>query len=589
MCKDENFMKDFNAKGYTLIVTVVMITVFTIAFVWLFSALLSGAKRSEFREEVTQALELAEKGMEHMKSYLHKELVNRIGEEGLTYTKYVDEIEALLQRHTCDSGQSLQSKPLKTGSYEVCILDYEDVSEGQYNQARKKVKLKSIGKTKDQTKEMIYIIELGTKNIPDALKYALSTVNPKDERKDSDGNIYLHGGIEIYGDINVGNHLFTHPFGPGLTSHQARWRGTTLPILYPVDSKNQHSKIELGGGLYQFKDDLDVFTESKIENKDKITQTSSREFYNNHIEWRNLSHYQLSTIDQMFANTWNPPKVVHTDTKLVEVDISGTMDEYKSQLKTAIKETRDKISNLKTRQGISFINQDTIQFENNNIFPVGEIKNSKKVKFKKGSHQFDQLYIKGDVEIGNMNRSTNQGVYDAVTIKGFTQDRGALLFVDGDVRIQGANLTSNLTIYTTGKVIIEYSTIKGNKYLDREGSLILFSKDSIYIANNSLYLDEPSELKGFFYSEEALEMFGVGSNMQINGGIAARRITLNAIRGRYKDGGKSWDYVAEPMKISSPSRLIIKYDEDLIENYLNMNQSEPIVKEVDDTSLIDRK
>lgn len=263
MCKDENFMKDFNAKGYTLIVTVVMITVFTIAFVWLFSALLSGAKRSEFREEVTQALELAEKGMEHMKSYLHKELVNRIGEEGLTYTKYVDEIEALLQRHTCDSGQSLQSKPLKTGSYEVCILDYEDVSEGQYNQARKKVKLKSIGKTKDQTKEMIYIIELGTKNIPDALKYALSTVNPKDERKDSDGNIYLHGGIEIYGDINVGNHLFTHPFGPGLTSHQARWRGTTLPILYPVDSKNQHSKIELGGGLYQFKDDLDFY---RIEN-----------------------------------------------------------------------------------------------------------------------------------------------------------------------------------------------------------------------------------------------------------------------------------------------------------------------------------
>src|SRR5699024_10849039 len=99
----------------------------------------------------------------------------------------------------------------------------------------------------------------------------------------------------------------------------------------------------------------------------------------------------------------------------------------------------------------------------------------------------------------------------------------------------------NLTIYTTGNVTIRYPTIEGKEYLDgREGSLIMFSEGKINIANNSLYLDEPSELKGFFYSEQALEMFGVGINIKIHGGIAARRITLNAIRGNYRNENQSW-------------------------------------------------
>mgnify|MGYP001339330624 FL=1 len=104
-----------------------------------------------------------------------------------------------------------------------------------------------------------------------------------------------------------------------------------------------------------------------------------------------------------------------------------------------------------------------------------------------------------------------------------------------------------------------------------------------------MYIDQPSELKGFFYSEDALEMFGVGSNMKIHGGISAKRITLNAIRGNYHNKQRNWKYAINPTSLSSPSRLIIEYDTELIENYLKLNRPEEIVKELEAPKLIDRE
>lgn len=108
--------------------------------------------------------------------------------------------------------------------------------------------------------------------------------------------------------------------------------------------------------------------------------------------------------------------------------------------------------------------------------------------------------------------------------------------------------------------------------VEREGSLIVFAKGKVKIADVSLYQDHYSELKGYFYSEQDLVMFGIRSKIKIHGGIAAKRITLNAIRGDYglKENGEkgaSWRYAINPTQLTSPSRLIVMYDTDLIENF----------------------
>lgn len=410
-------------------------------------------------------------------------------------------------------------------------------------------------------------------------------------KRNSDGNVYLHGGVEVYGDMNVGNNLFTHSYGPGLRGQFANWRKTTLPVLYPANSRAHQSKIELGGKLYQFDPNLREFT-PYIGGENRTNQ-SSKAFYDNHLNWQNLNYYKNSTIEQMFANTTNLPKVVERKTDPTEVQIAATINEYKNQLRPTSTYNNNRVSNFRKDDTVQFVTgifSNSITFTKTNEYRAGISKQGKLVNFRAGTHRFDQMYVRGNVMIGHETTSENNSAYDNITIEGFTNNKGAQLFVDDNVTIQGANLKSNLTIYTTGNVTIRYTTIEGKEYLDgREGSLIMFSEGKINIANNSLYLDEPSELKGFFYSEEALEMFGVGSNIKIHGGIAARRITLNAVRGNYKNGSRNWKDIVQPTNLNSPSRLMIIYDTDLIENYLNMNESEPVIKEIDDASLIDRK
>jgi len=151
-------------------------------------------------------------------------------------------------------------------------------------------------------------------------------------------------------------------------------------------------------------------------------------------------------------------------------------------------------------------------------------------------------------------------------------------------------------MYVDGDVKIEYSRINGLNKNGREGSLIIFANGKIDIQNNSLYQDEPSQIKGFFYSEKELEMYGVGSNIRIEGGISARKIVLNAIRGRasnqrFENAQKySNDYYegVEGQR-TRPSRLQIVYDPEIINTYSDIKSQEPVITDVDFPILLDRK
>jgi hypothetical protein len=167
--------------------------------------------------------------------------------------------------------------------------------------------------------------------------------------------------------------------------------------------------------------------------------------------------------------------------------------------------------------------------------------------------------------------------------------------VDGDVTIKGADAQFNSMMYVDGDVKIEYSRINGLNKNGREGSLIIFANGKIDIQNNSVYQDEPSRIKGFFYSEKELEMYGVGSNIRIEGGISARKIVLNAIRGRARDtkfenAQRYWNdyYEGVEGQRTRPSRLQIVYDPEIINTYSDIKSQEPVITDVDYPILRDR-
>lgn len=65
-----------------------------------------------------------------------------------------------------------------------------------------------------------------------------------------------------------------------------------------------------------------------------------------------------------------------------------------------------------------------------------------------------------------------------------------------------------------------------------EGMLVILANGNIHISNNNQYSDVPKTMNTFFYSNANIEIYGVGSNIKIIGGIYGRRITLNAVKGR---------------------------------------------------------
>lgn len=587
-----------NDNGYALFLTVLVIVIFSILAVSLMSMVQSGNKRATVREHRTQAAELSEKGLQHIINEINKELKLALGTEGLSHSEFIKELESILDEYKCDLNKNIKVSDLETGSYDICISSYTNVIDesGEENELRKQVTFESIGESKKQKKNSVYVMEIGADTVPDALKYALSTIEPFGPKKTSDGNIYLHGGLEVYGDIKAGNHLFTHSHGPGLSGNLANWRETTLPSLFSSTGKG-NANIVLGGSLYQFSDKFN--NKTLIKNGNNYTRRTTENFYQNHLNWtNNQSEYKQSNLSNMFANQTNLPKIVKRDWSGNEVVIEDKINEANINIKANetekgfdyILSSTTKYSNIDTNKSLLFVGRNYKRFEDNNYFQSGKIESGTRTTFVRGNYKFDKMYIKGNVVIGNGTTSDYSSYYDNITIEGYTKDRGAQLFVDGNVTIQGANLKSNLTIYTTGSVTIRHTTIEGKEFSNnREGSLIVFSKERVQLANNSLYKSQASELKGFFYSEQALEMFGVGSNIKIHGGIAARRITLNAIRGNYRNETQSWSAAINPTSLNSQSRLVIQYDTELIENFLKLNPPEPIIREIDPSELIDRR
>jgi len=203
----------------------------------------------------------------------------------------------------------------------------------------------------------------------------------------------------------------------------------------------------------------------------------------------------------------------------------------------------------------------------------------KKTKFENGA------YIEGNLTIGNNDSSDNINNYDQIQIDG-------PLFVNGDVTIRGANAQFNAIMYVMGNVTIEHSQING---LGNNGSLIIFAKKGIKISNNSVNLDNPSTIKGFFFSEEALEIYGVGSNIRIEGGVSARRIVLNAIRGSASNktfpGAQETAigfYEGIATQPNKNSRLQIIYNPYIMNTYADIKSREPIITSIDPPQLINR-
>lgn len=580
------------SHGYALFMTMLIIVLFGILAVSLITVVVSGAQKNTIREHMTQAGELSEKGIEHITNQIHKDLDDIIGENGISKSHFLDELEALLNSYLCTN--SSLDKINKTGEYFVCIENWQN-GPGENGELRKEVTFFSKGLVDGKEKITKSTYFIGANDVPDALKYAVGSNRTcvGNNCIPGEGNLFIHGGASIQGDIKVDGDIITTNRGYAYLSGE-KWIKSLYPSAIPGPN-TKVSKLVLGGNVYTF---------------------SGTPAYDNHINRLSFEsgiYTRRTSLTEAFEKS---PELVSREPKREKIIISDQKGNFKFGFndKNVTKLKNQVISNQNfpsksvfpyyTRSyscgflGLSTCYEDTtkgdFEFKNDNTF--GRFSTDGNLTIKSSKSKFgvttikESMYIEGNLTIGNGSNSYDPSQYDKIKLSG-------PIYVDGDLRIKGADAELNTLIYVNGNVIIEHSRINGLVMNGKEGSLIVFANGNIKIRNNSVNLDEPSNIRGYFYSEDAFEMFGVGSNIKINGGISARRIVLNAIRGRAKNRSFSGsqritvnDYfegVTEQSK--RPSRLQIIYNPEIINTYSDLKQQEPVIYNVDPPELISRE
>jgi len=578
--------------GYALLITVFISLLFAVLALSLLSVTLSGVKRSQTSENIVQARELSAKGIDHLTNQIYRELNEALGEEGLPRSEFIERLNQTLNAYKCD-GSGIR-KANRTGEYAACITKIEDVTDanGEPNPLRKKVTFVSTGNASGEEKKMTATFEVGSQAVPEPLQYALGAnkaCGGTGGCEPGEGNMFLHGAVSITGDMKVDGNLIISNKARAVLDGREYWINSLYPGARPADGKDR-AQLVLGGEVYA------------------LNQTPGD--YDKYLKTVNFGAGFTKKTDRI-EDVFFPgeaPKLVRRATSREPIPITSQRNAFKYEKNspgvTVIRKwlpllpfvmpfENESYPDKKIYADCNWIITNTCIFNGNNTF--GRFATNSDLEIKNSYKNFGKTiflngaYVGGNLTIGNESTSTNPNDYDRIQIDG-------PIFVDGDVTIRGADAQFNSIMYVDGDVLIEYSRINGLNKNGREGSLIIFATGKIDIQNNSLYQDEPSQIKGFFYSEKELEMYGVGSNIRIEGGISARKIVLNAIRGRasnqrFENAQKySNDYYegVEGQR-TRPSRLQIVYDPEIINTYSDIKSQEPVITDVDFPILLDRK
>lgn len=493
-------MKLFNnEKGYSLLLTLMLILLFSILGASLIAMTFNGVQKNETREHVVQSQDLATKGIQR----IEKEVSNKLKEfpsefsQGMTNSQFENHFNNVINRFLCSSEKGITSADESgTGKYFTCIDDINELTDETGSKTKKELIFKSTG-YKGQQEYVVYeTIEMGADDIQKVLNYTVSTL----KRNGNGGNFFLNGGSEITGDMNIAGNIFSTNHGHG----DGGWLQSVLPQSLPtLDSSNNlvSSKLLLGGQAYQFK-------------------TSFNRSYNNHIQgdFSNVNYRELNKENTRdIFSVGHTPTIQHIVEKIDPVDFVDEFDIDRSSY--------SRISSNTTYT--SDTNRSTATDYRKDLTIRG---NGTDVKFNKN------IYVDGDLTIGNTSNSN----FENISID------GKRIYVNGDVTINNVNLQANFTMFVKGKVSIQFVTVSGIKEGDTQrGSLIVFSEGNFILSNLSEFKDTPSTVNGFFYSSGTMELYGFGSNTKIIGGVAANNVVLNAMKGKSKRNLSEWQQTVQ--------------------------------------------
>lgn len=626
-------------RGYALFLTLMIIILFGVLAVSLLTIVVSGANRNAIREDVTQANELSEKALQHIINKINHELQESIPEKGISETDFKTLFESVLQNHSCTSSGSYPvTAQGKTGDYKACVNSWED---DPTNNLMKKVNIISSGLVEGKEQSYETTVLMGADGLPVPLKYVLSTNASKDcvenklSCKNGEGNLFLHGGSTITGDMKIDGNIivsdmaYTPARAEDYLIKEVYWVESILPTV------NQ-SELELGGDVYRYHlpSYLKMHSIAQSKYREKI------DAYDKHInlnEFTSSEYEKLSKLEDAFFK--QSPKLAEKQYFQEDVKITENIEDFKyshddpgvigiNSAAFQLFEGHRTFKNInQTSPTYGFYCAEGLIYDcvfnikknyNGKFYLVGNNNNFHKFAVKQDLHigrELTDVFNEG-IKINIRDRQGEQGgLYVGRNLligRGLTSNLEAAtkdpnikveidgnIFVNGDLTISGADAKFNSIIYVNGDVTIDRSKFTGLSKNGKEGSLIVFANGKINFIKNNLFRNEPTTLRGFFYSKEGIEIFGSASNFKVEGGLSAPKIVLNSTRGRTEMGGllgvikpftPSQHFVAGYYEMANnqadkPSRLQVEYDESILNTYSDLSIDDYIYNVVRPTIL----
>lgn len=532
-----------NEKGYTLILTVGIIVIFTVLGLSLLMLTSSGIKKNENRQNTVQAQDLSDKGIKYAVDDLQQYLENEIKNNPMGKTQFYNLLENTIKVN-CPDGIEIPGE--KASQTKVCIDHVEMISNEEKDQYKRLVTFKSTGIVNGKTQTTTSKVIIGTDAIPDQLHYALSTNNG--------GNLYLYGGVEIQGNIKTDGNLIITKKANQKIDLLTKWEKSVGPRLIK-DTKNVAPIINMNENKYIYtirkpKDYLSTISRRNIRN--------DLEYYLDHFPYNKLSPSDSNTEEILKNKLFSTPnlEIVTKSLPTNQIDISAKIQE---QNENTVNHYYDDLTVL----GL--------------INPIKDFSHNETVLVKKKCNAKGCCTGSGDMKI-SLVKTNLVGTY----------------YVDGDLSIKHTLLKSNALIFVNGDVTIEFSKLKGLDS-DPNSTLMIFANGDINISNisNLSEFDDPSEIKGYFYSNQNITLDDISSKLHLTGGISSKELTLSAVRGKvFLNDPLLWSdqsSLDENGQPNVPSRLKITYDENLAEQYASFLQNkEENITQLNDPEYIER-
>lgn len=564
----------YNENGYTMIIAIFTILVISVLGLSLVTFTSNGIAKNSTRENNIIAQDLADKGLEFVTADIQKAMEEEIKKSPMTKSGFNTFLEDTLKasKFACGSNESATTGIKIAGmdnSYSyVCIESVSKLTNAT-NQIeekdfyKRKVTFRSTGKINGIEKVVKSDVIFGTDLVPDQLKYAVST--------NDEGNLYLHGGVHIKGDVKTDGHLIISDRATWMSGSTPKWQPSVGATILKSD-KSDTPKIILNERV--------PITKNKDDNKYMYVLNSSNPSYNTHISGTNLNSTSYTKYDPTGNNLDEFRKALFNSSNVNIVMKSIPND--KVQVEGIVLDQANKNVTKKYKSSITASNSShelTKLSKNDTVF----LSKTKTIDEKEPYIEREEVCIKYllfwclESEVRDVTKYATKKVEvldegGKLSIGGSNSNIASLningiYYINGDLDIDYANLKTNAMFYVNGSVKIKNSKINEE---NENGTFIIFAKGSIDVSNISVdsEITKPSKIKGFFYSQEDLILYGVGSNINLHGGISARRVILTGVRGNAKNDS----YESIDAQKTKDSRLQIIYDDTLISQYTSFNR-----------------